>query len=117
MNKRILTTSFAFSLLILTSIALQSLHSFRHINDFLSEKKCNHHYAINKTVVSHQHHQLDHCFSCEFTFSTYLSADLLGFSFSKTAIISVYTCFYSNEITQYFKGSLFQLRAPPRCVI
>lgn len=113
MKKRILNTSFALSLLILLSIVLQSVHSFRHINDFLSEKKCDHHYAINKTIISHQHHQLDHCFSCEFTFSTFLAPDLLSFQCSKSASFSLYTAFYSKEITQYFKGSLFQLRAPP----
>lgn len=117
MKKRILNISFALSLLILSSIVLQSVHSFRHINDFLSEKKCDHHYAINKTVISHQHHQLDHCFSCEFTFSTYLHSNLHSFQLSKIEFFSLYTIFYSKEITQYFKGSLFQLRAPPSYIV
>ena len=117
MKKRIATASFALSLLILVSIVLQFAHSFRHINAFLSEKKCDHHYAFNKTIISHQHHQADHCFSCEFTFSNYLGTDLNGFTCSNVALDSLYTVFYSKEITHYFKGSLFQLRAPPRCVV
>ena len=113
MKKRITNTAFAFSLLILVSMALQSVHSLRHLTDFLSEKKCDHHYAVNKTVISHQHHQLDHCFSCEFTFSTFLDANLQQFRFAKAAFFSKYTIFYSSEIAFYFNGSLFQLRAPP----
>lgn len=116
MKKRFLFTSFAFALLILVSIGLQSLHSFRHINDFLSEKKCNHHYAIDKTVVSHQHHQLDHCFSCEFTFSGYLFSDYQLFTFYKADFVFLQTTFYAKKITHFFKGSLFQLRAPPRFI-
>ncbi len=117
MKKQICTISFALSLLILTSLVLQSVHSYRHINDFLSEKKCNHQYAINKTVIAHQHHQLDHCLSCEFTFSTYIKSNLLSFSFYTTANFILYTNSYCKKITPFFKGSLFQLRAPPSYII
>lgn len=113
MKKRIVNISFALSFLILTSVALQSVHSFKHFYSLFTEKKCNHHYAVNKTIISHQHHQTEHCFSCEFTFSTYLSPFTTCFIIIKNEFFSFNNGFFKNQIAQFFNGSLFQLRAPP----
>ena len=113
MKKRIVNIALTFSLLIFTSVVLQSVHSVKHIHSFLTEKKCNHHYAVNKTIISHQHHQLDHCFSCEFTFSSYIAPTKISFEFLKNDFFSFNSIQIKNQIAQFFKGSLFQLRAPP----
>jgi len=45
--------------------------------------------------------------------SSFVNSDILYFEFQNTIIASGYTLFESREITQFFKGSLFALRAPP----
>ncbi|GAA4057238.1 hypothetical protein [Flavobacterium chungnamense] len=109
--------SLFFGLAILLAILLQSLHSYHHIEVALSEKHCNHKYAVNKTEISHSHHDSDHCFVCEFTFSTSIKSDFYTFNFKKVEIPVYYSYFYSREITQSFRGSLFALRAPPSFIV
>lgn len=111
MKKQLINLSFA--LLILSSIVLQSIHSFVHIREVFTEKSCHHKYAVNQTEISHQHHKFHHCFACEFTISDYVKADFKSFEISKKEVSTFYNASYSKEIIQNFKGSLFQLRAPP----
>ena len=105
--------SFLFGLTVLFAIILQSAHSFNHLEKSLSEKVCHHKYAKNKTIIGHAHNDLDHCFVCEFTFSTSLKSDFISFNFKRIFIPVSYSFFYSKEITQSFRGALFALRAPP----
>lgn len=109
--------SFLFGLTVLFAIVLQSVHSFSHLEKSLSEKVCHHKYAKNKTEIGHAHHNLDHCFVCEFTFSTSVKSDFFTFTFKKVEIPVSYSYFYSKEITQSFRGSLFALRAPPSFIV
>lgn len=113
MKKKNLILSFLFGLTVLLAIVLQSVHSFNHLEKELTTKQCHHKYAKNKTEFSHAHHNLDHCFVCEFTFSTSIKSDFFTFNFKKVEIPVSYSYFYSKEITQSFRGSLFALRAPP----
>ena len=109
--------SMFFGLAILFAITLQSVHSCDHIQKAFSEKQCHHKYAANKTEIGHSHHDSDHCFACEFTFSTSIKSDIFSFSFKKELIPVSYSYFYSKEITQSFRGSLFALRAPPSFIV
>jgi len=113
MKRKFAFISMVFGLAILFAILLQSVHSYHHIEVALSEKHCKHKYAVNKTEISHGHHESDHCFVCEFTFGSSIKSDFYTFSFKKVKIPVSYSYFYSKEITQSFRGSLFALRAPP----
>lgn len=95
------------------ALVLQSFHSFHHLEQLLTEKHCQHDYKINKTEINHQHHDLDHCFVCEFAFSNLFLSNKLTFTSQKVQVVTKYSSSYSKEITQFFKGSLFALRAPP----
>lgn len=117
MKKKYSILSFLFGLTILFAIVLQSVHSFNHLEKSLSEKICHHKYAKNKTIIGHAHNDLEHCFVCEFTFSTSLKSDIFSYSFKKIIIPDSYSFFYSKEITQSFRGALFALRAPPSFIV
>ena len=109
--------SFLFGLIVLAAILLQSVHSFHHLEKAITEKHCHHKYALNKTEVSHGHHDFDNCFVCEFTFSNSLKSEFFSFTFKKIEIYKYYSFSFSKEIVNYFKGSLFALRAPPQFIV
>jgi hypothetical protein len=109
--------SMIFGLAIVLAIALQSVHSYDHISRAFSDKQCHHKYAANKTELGHCHLDSDHCFACEFTFSNSIKSDIFSIDCSKSTILKKYTLFYSKEIAQSFRGSLFALRAPPRFIV
>jgi hypothetical protein len=117
MNKKRVLISLFFGLAVLIAIVLQSVHTFNHLEQELTTKECHHKYAKNKTEFTHAHHNLDHCFVCEFTFSTSIKSDFYTFTFKKVEIPVSYSYFYSKEITQSFRGSLFALRAPPSFIV
>ncbi len=101
---------------VLFSMLFQSIHSYEHLAKQLSEKKCHHKYVSNQEIT-HQHHYLDHCYVCNFTLSNFISSDFSSFEFKKTNISLGNSFFQSREITQFFKGSLFALRAPPNFIV
>jgi hypothetical protein len=101
---------------VLFSMLFQYVHSYEHLAKQLSEKNCDHKYTSSQEIT-HQHHNFDNCFVCSFTVSTFISSDIALFEFKKTTIPSGYSFFKSREITQFFKGSLFALRAPPSFIV
>lgn len=113
MNKKNSILGFVFGGLILLALLLQSFHTTSHLVTLLSEKECHHKYHSNTTEFGHAHHDFDHCFVCEFTFSTSLKSDFCVFEFKKIDFFSGYAVSRSKEIVNHFKGSLFALRAPP----
>jgi len=100
-------------LMVLFAILFQSFDAMTHLEKQFSAKHCHHKYNHNHTEVSHAHEGFDHCFTCEFTFSNFITPSKTSFSFSKIQVATQYTSHYSREITQAFRGSLFALRAPP----
>jgi hypothetical protein len=117
MKKKSVLISLVFGLAILFAIVLQFAHTFNHLEKELTTKECHHKYTKNQTEFTHAHHNLDHCFVCEFTFSTCIKSDFFTFTFKKVEIPVSYSYFYSREITQSFRGSLFALRAPPSFIV
>lgn len=98
---------------VMFSMLLQSLHSYEHLAKLFSEKECHHHYS-QKPEISHQHHSFDHCFVCEFTFGSYVAkAFFSAKSIFRIALYQQYS-FFHTQTSQFFKGSLFALRAPPQ---
>ena len=115
-NKKYLL-SISFALLLLSAIVLYSAHGINHLIKFDSEICHKKHSSDSKTEISHGHHDVEHCFACEFTFSSSINSKIVTFQFNKIEIVTPYTTSYSKEITQNFKGSLFSLRAPPPFIV
>ena len=112
MKKSLTNLCFGLSVVILFSILFQSVHSYEHLAKQLSEKKC-HHNHVSDHEITHEHHKFEQCFVCDFSFSNYISSDIFDFKLNEKFVFSTLTFTKSKEITQYFKGSLFALRAPP----
>ena len=117
MNKKRVIISMSFAITVLLALLLQSVHSYHHLEKFISEKHCKHHYAVNKTEVSHSHFELEHCFACEFTFSNSLKNELITFEIFQFQNSSILLISSYKIITTSFCGSLFSLRAPPSSFI
>ncbi|MEI7508203.1 MAG: hypothetical protein WCJ62_01925 [Flavobacterium sp.] len=113
MNKKRSGISLFFGWAVLFAIVLQSVHTFNHLEKELTEKQCHHRYAKNITEFTHAHHNNDHCFMCEFTFSTSLNTDFFTFNVKNVQILVSKIQFHCKAISQSFRGSLFALRAPP----
>jgi len=105
--------SLFFGLAILFAILLQSLHSYHHIEVALSEKHCNHKYAVNKTEISHSHHDSDHCFVCEFTLNSCSQLRLEDYFLNANSYFRKVTFFHSAENISFFSGCIYSLRGPP----
>lgn len=112
MKKRIGILNFLLAFAVLFAMLFQSAHTYQHLAQQLSEKKC-HHSHTSKHEITHQHHNLEHCFVCDFKISSFTYSEIASYEFQDTIINSRYTFFKSREITEFFKGSLFALRAPP----
>ena len=117
MMKRSQLSGFLFSLFVLGAVLLESVHGFHHLETFSSEKRCHHYYNHKKTEIGHAHHDFEDCFVCEFAFSSYTSVSYFTLNFRKPEINAQYIFSYSKEITHYFRGTLFALRAPPTVVV
>ena len=113
MKRRFVIVNLMLIVVVLFSMLLQSLHSFEHLAKLFSEKECHHHYS-QKTEINHQHHPFDHCFVCEFTFGSYLETAFFSLKNRITVTISQQYTFLYKHTSQFFKGSLFALRAPPQ---
>ncbi len=116
MKKKFALLNSFLALAVLFAMLFQSVHSYEHLAKQLSEKKCSHK-NISSHEITHQHQNFDHCFVCDFTISTFISPDISNFEFKKMTIPSGYSFFNLREITQFFKGSLFALRAPPSFIV
>jgi hypothetical protein len=100
-------------LIVLFAILFQSFDAIGHLEKQFSEKHCHHVYNHHKTEAGHAHEGFDHCFTCEFAFSSFITPSKTTFTVPKVQVVTKYSSFYSREITQSFRGSLFALRAPP----
>jgi hypothetical protein len=113
MKKRFGILNLFLMLAVLSSMLLQSVHSYEHILRQATEKKC-HHLSNSTSQITHQHHNLEHCFVCDFAFSSFIPSGNTNFQAPKIIIASGTPFSDAFVIAQFFKGSLFTLRAPPR---
>jgi hypothetical protein len=116
MKKKFVIVNSLLAVAVLFSILFQFVHSYEHMAKQLSEKEC-HHKSTSSHEITHQHHEFEHCFVCNFTVSSFVASDIHYFEFQKPTFSSGYSFFKSKEITQFFKGSLFALRAPPIFIV
>ncbi len=116
MKKKFVILNSFLMFAVLFSMLFQYVHSYEHMAKQLSEKNCHHKYTSNKEIT-HQHLNLEHCFVCDFTISNFVASDIYHFEFKKIIFPTGYSFYKSKEITQFFKGSLFALRAPPSFIV
>ncbi|MEO8233864.1 MAG: hypothetical protein ABI549_00490 [Flavobacterium sp.] len=116
MKKKFIIINSLLAIVVLFSILFQSIHSYEHLVKQISEKHC-HHKLTSGSQITHQHHNLDHCFVCDFTLGAFVNSSISYFQFIKRPVSTGYSFIYSKEITNFFKGSLFALRAPPCFIV
>ncbi|SFA93247.1 hypothetical protein SAMN05660845_1051 [Flavobacterium swingsii] len=116
MKKKFVIINLLLAIVVLFSILFQSVHSYEHLAKQVSENKC-HHKPTSGHQITHQHHNFDHCFVCDFTLGGFVTPNISHFQFIKKQVSTGYTFLYSKEITNFFKGSLFALRAPPCFIV
>ncbi|MEL1252869.1 hypothetical protein AAEO57_03710 [Flavobacterium sp. DGU38] len=116
MKRRQLITGFSLGLMVLLSILFQSVHSYEHITQQLSEKKCHHSYNDTNGEITHQHHNDDTCFICHFAFGSYITPEKFAFQFFSNHQEIPYF-FGFSECFISFTGSLYTLRGPPLAIV
>jgi archaellum component FlaF (FlaF/FlaG flagellin family) len=80
MKKKFEIINALMSVVILFAILFQSVHSYEHLVKHLSEKKCLHK-RVSSQEITHQHHNSNHCFVCEFGFSTFITSAVFWIHF------------------------------------
>lgn len=112
MKKRFALLNWSLLLAIVSSVVFQSVHSFEHILAEFTEHKCEHPHDTGAEQITHQHHDFDHCFSCEFSFSNFIAPEIFSFDFiaSHGAIPYFFT---ASDTPHAFSGSAYSLRGPP----
>jgi ABC-type multidrug transport system fused ATPase/permease subunit len=101
-------------MVVLFVMLFQSFHSYEHVIEQFSEKKCYEKHDYSKTHFQHKHPSLDYCFSCEFTFSFFTKLDLKFFVFEKQTLFFKNSFFYLDSKKPYYNGISYSLRGPPR---
>ena len=104
--------SISILLSILSSILFQSVHTFEHILAEFSDHKCEHLYDTGSEQITHEHHDFDHCFSCDFHFSNYISAEILSVP---SYYFSFFSTYFAVDVQQplCFSGIHYLVRGPP----
>lgn len=116
MKRKQLILSFSFAVTILFSILFQSVHSYEHIVKQLSEKQCHHDNNDPNGEVTHQHHNYDLCYVCNFAFGSYIVPE--SFSFKLVAYQKETPYFFTiTENILSFSGNFCFLRGPPSVVV
>jgi hypothetical protein len=116
MKRKQLIISFASAVMILFSILFQSIHSYEHIVKQLSEKQCHHNYNDPNGEITHQHHDYDLCFVCNFAFGSYLVPDSFSFQFLSFQKETPYFFALTENILS-FSGDFYFLRGPPNVIV
>lgn len=112
MKKKFVIVNVIAALAVLLAMLFQSFHSFEHLELQLKQKSCQHHFT-SKHQITHQHHNIDHCLLCDLQISSYIASEIAAFELRPGNFCPEYCFSASNEIVDFFKGSLFLHRGPP----
>ncbi|AWA29324.1 hypothetical protein HYN48_04050 [Flavobacterium magnum] len=115
MKNRLAFLNVFFALSMLAAIVSQSVHEIAHYAEFQKERHC-HHEQQSRENISHEHVNLNHCPVCDLAFTHFTTPDIFGFRLHRPVFSTDKPFSQSNGITQFFRGSLFALRAPPTLV-
>ncbi|MBF4492172.1 hypothetical protein IRZ83_07700 [Flavobacterium sp. JLP] len=116
MKRKQLIISVSLAVTVLFSILFQSIHSYEHIVKQLSEKQCHHDYNDPSGEITHQHHNYDLCYVCNFVFGSYIVPENFSFQFYTFHSEIPYFIAFSENIKS-FSGSAYLLRGPPAAIV
>jgi len=116
MKKKQLILSVSFALTVLFSILFQSIHSYEHIVKQLSEKQCHHDYSDPNGEITHQHHNYDLCYVCNFVLGSYIVPEQFAFQFPAFMTDIPYFFSLSEKIYSFYE-SPYLLRGPPQTIV
>jgi hypothetical protein len=112
-KKKLKFINLLLPLIVLFAILFPVIHSYEHIHNHNAvPKKTELHHTANTEFKIHKHSN-EECAICHFKFSPVTTFTFEPFEFYKSSFINSFTAFYSKSYSNYFKGSLFALRAPP----
>jgi len=113
MKKKLKFINLLLPLIVLFAILFPVLHSYEHIHSHSLDHKTTPLHHTAKTEFKIQKHS-EECAICHFKFSPVTTFTFEAFEFYKSCFVTSFTAFYSKSYSNYFKGALFALRAPPR---
>lgn len=114
MKRKQLILNLSLIVAVLFSIVFQSIDSLGHLKEKFSQKICHHTYNSN-SEFTHQHHDFDHCYLCQFGFSSYTAPLFYSYTFFSGNYKTPY--FFANSENVFsFSGSLYSHRGPPICI-
>lgn len=112
MKRKFALLNISLIVAVLSSILFQSIHSFEHIIVEFSSEHCEHSHETGAAQITHQHHNFDHCFSCQFNFSSFIAPHNFSFTFNSVyKAIPYFLC--TIETPSSFSGISYSLRGPP----
>ncbi|MDH4403980.1 MAG: hypothetical protein QE264_07030 [Flavobacterium sp.] len=111
MKKNKILIHFSIVIAILFSILFQSHDSYAHFEKEKAETVC-HHKSSSKHQITHQHHSLEHCFVCEFAFSSAAPFSLFEFNIPKI-VFRTQNSFYYSDVVKIHTNNSNLLRGPP----
>ncbi|OXA70825.1 hypothetical protein B0A67_14475 [Flavobacterium aquidurense] len=114
MKKKFKILSLFLPLTVVFAILFPVLHSYEHIHSHnASHKSIKEYPSTSKTEFKIHDHSNEECAICHFKFSPVGTFSFVSFQFYKNSTIIHFVHFYSKSLSEFFKGSLFSLRAPP----
>ncbi|MDX6189327.1 hypothetical protein SGQ83_08220 [Flavobacterium sp. Fl-318] len=114
MKKKLKFINLLMPLIVLFAILFPVVHSYEHIHSHnLSVEKKVQEYTTNKSDFKAHNYTSEECQICHFKFSPVANFSYVHFEFYKSISNTPYVYFYFKTYSNYFKGALFALRAPP----
>lgn len=113
MKKKIVFINLFASLTVLFAMLFQMAHSYEHAYKQITEKHCSHESSDGRHQLTHVHSVEHNCHICHFEFSSFIPNAFETLNFTKINSESPCLFSYSKQVSNFFKGSLFALRAPP----
>jgi len=117
MNRKLHLTNFFVVFAMAFALLFQSIHSVEHLSQIVTEKVCVHEPSNSKTTITHQHHGVEKCNLCDFTFSQFTSPIKVTFDFHSAVFIASKVVSIYETIKPNFEGSLFSHRGPPSFIV
>lgn len=109
MKKKIALLNFVLMLSVLFAVSYQSVHYFSH-HSHNETKEVSSVKSFTKNIT-----EQDDCPICDFKFVSFLSSEILSFTFFPLHFEIPYQ-FSIKESVSFFCGSLFSLRGPPELI-
>jgi len=114
MKKKFKILSFLLPMVVVFAILFPAIHSYEHIQGHnAAHKNVKLQFQTNKTDLKVHDHANEECAICHFKLSPAGTFSFNCFQFYKNVVLIHTSHFYLKSFSEFFKGSLFSLRAPP----